>query len=233
MAAQDNKPTLHHLNDSQSQRILWLLEELDIPYNLVLYERNPASDPVAPYQAPAALKATGPYGRSPLLVAGAQDGHRYIPESHAIVTYLLRTFDSDGKKLGHADWIRDEILCSLIATSLSRANYCVLMLDFGIIKNGTKDIMDIPGLHATLTHFERELKEGGGKWFMGDRPGRPDFLAEFALTTAKARKWVDYEKDFPALNAWLTMVYERPAWKRAMEKGNGYDMGVFPRFPRE
>ena len=103
--------------NSQSQRIFWLLEELSIPYDLVLHYRNPLNDPKAPFRSPPSLLATGPYGKAPLLITGAKDGNRYIPESAAIATYLIRTFDTEDKfGLKNGDWIRDEILVSMNLT---------------------------------------------------------------------------------------------------------------------
>lgn len=248
----DNKPTLHHLNvgsppgflhntsniaqNSQSQRILWLLEELEIPYNLILHTRNPPNHPTAPFRSPPSLTSIGPYGTSPLLKTGAADGNRYVAESAAIATYLIRTFDTTDKfGLRNGDWIRDEVLCSIDATSLSRTCGIMLMYDFMAIKNGDgpmgkAGVMDGPELKKWLCHLTRELEEGPpGGFFMGERPGRADIILEFRLSCCKHRHWwVNLEKEFPVLNEWLERVYSRPAWKRGLKKGNGYDLDTFP-----
>ncbi|KAF4629395.1 hypothetical protein G7Y89_g8756 [Cudoniella acicularis] len=226
--------TITKPRNSQSQRILWLLEELDIEYNLVLHERNPSSHPTAPFLSPETLKSTGPYGKAPLLITGPKDGTRYLPESSAIATYLIRTFDtSDLFGLQNGDWIRDEVICSLVSTNLNRTLFFSLYLDFGAIKPG-----DGPGaarlksLGSVLGDLERELKEGPkGGYFMGERPGRADILAEFQVSMVKQRGWADLKGEFPLLDAWLERVYGREAWKRALEKGNGYDLNVFPKIP--
>lgn len=95
--------------------------------------------------------------------------------------------------------------------------------------------MDGPELRQALGHLERELKEGPpGGYFMGREPGRADILLEFPISYVKHRYWwADLEKEFPALHEWLMRVYERPAWKRSLEKGNGYDLSVFPRTGRK
>ncbi|KAE9369085.1 hypothetical protein N431DRAFT_560024 [Stipitochalara longipes BDJ] len=229
----DNKPTFHHLNNSQSQRILWLLEELNIDYNLIHHYRNPPDHPTAPFRSPPSLLATGSYGKAPLLITGAKDGNRYIPESAAIATYLIRTFDAEDKfGLRNGDWIHDEVLCSIISTNLNRGTGMILMMDFGIIKNAGSNRFDGPELRSILAELERELKEGPtGGWFMGRHPGRADILLEFLLSMIMHRNWVDLKNEFPVLDAWLEGVYARDAWKRSLEKGIGYDLTVFPQRP--
>ena len=74
--------TVHHLNNSRSQRILWLLEELGVPYEVKRYEREPS------LQAPAALRAVHPLGKSPVIT----DGDRTLAESGAILEYLVDTY---------------------------------------------------------------------------------------------------------------------------------------------
>ncbi|KAK0114052.1 hypothetical protein ONS96_014899 [Cadophora gregata f. sp. sojae] len=234
----DNKPTLHHLNNSQSQRILWLLEELGIEYNLVTHIRNPPNHPKAPFRSPPSLQATGPYGKAPVLITGAADGNRYITESSAIATYLIRTFDKEDKfGLKNGDWIRDETLVSIVSTSLSKATTILLLLDFGLLRNGTGPggkQYDGPEIRNVLKDLTRELKEGPpGGFFMGKEPGRADIMLEFGMSSTKQRKSVDLAGEFPELDEWLRRVYERPAWKRAVGKAFGgvYDMTTFPKGP--
>jgi glutathione S-transferase len=251
----DNKPTFHHLNvrplialfhrnhqltanqNSQSQRIFWLLEELGIEYTLVLHYRNPPNHPKAPLRSPPSLLATGPYGKAPLLITGAKDGNQYVPESSAIATYLIRTFDTADKfGLRNGDWIRDEVLTSMSLTNVNQATGFMLMLDFGAIRNGNGPFgkrFDGPELRAQLSALERELAEGPkGGFFMGEHPGRADILLEYPMTSIKHRMWVDLPKEFPKLDEWLQRCHDRPAFKRSLEKGNGYDMSVFPKTAR-
>jgi glutathione S-transferase len=217
---------------SQSQRILWLLEELQIDYNLIPHTRNPANHPTGPFQSPDSLKEAGPYGHAPLLITGAADGHRSIPESSAIATYLLRTFDTSdrfGSKNG--DWIRDEVICSMISTNAS--NRFALFLDFGIIQTAPGPMAALvtgPRAFAAFTDLERELKEGPkGGYFMGEQPGRCDFLLEWQVAMATQRGWVELKKDYPGLSGWWERVQSRDAYKKALEKGNGYDLNIFPK----
>ncbi|KAL2063867.1 hypothetical protein VTL71DRAFT_4361 [Oculimacula yallundae] len=233
----DNKPTLHHLNNSQSQRILWLLEELGIEYNLEAHTRNPPSHPSAPFRSPPSLQSIGS-GKAPTLITGAADGNRTITESSAIATYLIRTFDKEDKfGLKNGDWIRDEMLTSVAQTTLSRATFTLLMLDFGLLRNGTGPggkNYDGPEIRNVCKDLTRELKEGPkGGFFMGEHPGRADIMLEFGLTGIKQRESADLKNEFPELEAWLQRVYERPAWKRAVGKAfdGVYDFTTFPKGP--
>ena len=110
----------------------------------------------------------------------------------------------------------------------------LLYLDMGMIKTEGKYTAEAE-LRGILANLERELKEGpeGGKaFFMGKEPGRADILLEYHMSSIKHRKWVDLPKEFPLLDAWLQRVYDRPAFKRSLEKGNGYDLSVFPKVSR-
>lgn len=117
-------------------------------------------------------------------------------------------------------------------TNLGRVTGITLMLDFGGIKLGGGQFAkqyDGPQLRAELKELQRELEEGPkGGFFMGEHPGRADIMLEFPLTTIKHRGWADL-KEFPKLDEWLERVYARPAFKRSLEKGNGYDMNSFPK----
>lgn len=106
------------------------------------------------------------------------------------------------------------------------------MMDFGIIKNGASNRFDGPELRSILGDLERELKEGPeGGWSMGKESGRADIMLEFPLSMIKHRSWVDLKNEFPGLDAWLGRVYERDAWKKGLQKENGYDLSVFPQRP--
>jgi glutathione S-transferase len=112
----------------------------------------------------------------------------------------------------------------------------MLMLDFGGIRNGKGQFggrFDGPELRAQLADIERELREGPkGGFFMGEHPGRADIILEFPMSMVRHRNWVDIPKEFPKLDEWLQRCYDRPAFKRSLEKGNGYDLSVFPKVAR-
>jgi glutathione S-transferase len=155
----------------------------------------------------------------------------------AIATYLIRQFDhADKFGLRNGDWIRDEAITSMALTNLQRATGFMLMLDFGWIRNGlglAGRNFDGPELRTQLGVLEKELVEGPpGGFFMGENPGRADVMMEFAMTMVKRRKYIDLVGEFPKLDEWLQRVYNRPAFKRSLKKGNGYDGSVFPKVPR-
>lgn len=121
-------------------------------------------------------------------------------------------------------------------TNMSRVNGYMLMMDFGALKPGEGPFgerMYGPELRAQLGDLERELSEGPkGGFFMGEHPGRADIMLEYPISMAKHRNWVDLKKEFPGLDEWLQRVYDRPSFKRSLEKGNGYDLSVFPKIAR-
>ena len=121
-------------------------------------------------------------------------------------------------------------------TNLNRINGYMLMMDVGALKPGKGPIgerMYGPELRAQLRDLERELSGGPkGGFFMGEHPGRADIMLEYPISMAKHRKWVDLKKEFAKLDEWLQRVYDRPAFKRSLEKGNGYDLSVLPKTSR-
>ncbi|KAJ9637079.1 uncharacterized protein PV06_01396 [Exophiala oligosperma] len=224
------KPTLHHLSDSQSQRILWLLEELEIPYDLVLHKRVQSGPKKR--RAPEELKKTHFLGKSPQLVTG--DG-RVIVESLVIAKYLIDTFDKDGRFKGDGDWIRDDELCNIAATSIAIpmvteilfiamaamspffVRPLVSMIHSGIHKGYTGD-----ELALNFSYLEEQL--GSAEYFGGSSPSRADFIISWPADNCVQNNIIDFTK-FPRLAKWHQRCQERAAWKRALEKGNGYRLG--------
>jgi glutathione S-transferase len=101
----------------------------------------------------------------------------------------------------------------------------MLYLDFNSIKKGDGPggkRFDGPELRSILRDLERELKDGPSGGF---------FMLEFPMSMIKHRNWVDLKSEFPGLDKWLERVYSREAWKRGLQKGNGYDLSVFPQKP--
>lgn len=89
-------------------------------------------------------------------------------------------------------------------------------------------------LHESLRHLSRELGYHSDKpFFMGHHPGRVDILLEWPMSLVYQRGWVNLEKKYPNLYYWLKTVYSRQAWRRAIDLGNGYDLGALPDYRRD
>jgi glutathione S-transferase len=208
--------------------MVWLLEELNVEYNLVLYKRDKK------HRAPPELLDVQQLGKSPVFVTA--DG-RTIIERSAIVAYIIKTYDPSGK---HApeDWIKDEILNSYAGASLGPLITIELLFDLAAkhtpwplvyiaraFRKGMQNNFTTAEFKKSMTFLEGEL--GDNEWFNGKEFGRADIMFNFPLDYVYMRNWVDLEKDYPKLEAWRKRVWERPAWKRGLEKCNGYDLAVF------
>ncbi|CAD6457628.1 70403aa0-6342-48bb-b9ff-29b7eaa1316c [Sclerotinia trifoliorum] len=215
-------PTFHHLDNSQSQRVLWFLEELGIEYNLVCHKRIEG-------RAPPELKNVHPMGKAPVLVTS---DNRPIVESSAILGYLIDTYDKEGR-FAAQDKVRDEILTSFAGSTIGTISVVELIFDIvaqkspwplSILMGGVKS-----NIHKSFTgpeyatQFEYLEKELTDEWFNGKNLGRPDVMLSWPVDFLAAKKYVDFEK-YPKILQWRNRIQNRDAWKRALEKGNGYDL---------
>ncbi|KAF2963091.1 hypothetical protein GQX73_g10480 [Xylaria multiplex] len=232
MATTEGKPTLQHLSNSQSQTILWLLEELEIPYNLNLFERQKN-------RAPESLKETHPLGRSPQLITASG---RAIVERSAITAYLIDTYDSTGRfKVSGADdahdAIREQELVGFAEASFNVTAMTAMMFYYlkalspFFIRPLVSAVSAMIHLGYVDKEFDAQLKYmdsllEGQEYFMSDgNPTRVDFVMLFFIQTVYYSKVVDITP-YPNVKAWHDRCVARPAWKRAMEKGNGYSLGL-------
>lgn len=208
--------------------MLWLLEELNVEYNVVLYTRDKG------HRAPPKLSKVHQLGKSPTFVTA--EG-RAIIERSAIVAYIIKTYDASGKH-SPVDWIKDEELNSYAGASLGPTTAIELLFDIAekhtpwplvyiarAFRKGIQKTFTTAEFKKSLTFLESEL--GDNDWFNGKEFGRADIMFNFPLDYVYMRKWADLEKDYPKLAAWRKRVWDRPAWKRGLEKGNGYDLAVF------
>ncbi|KAI1389595.1 uncharacterized protein F4822DRAFT_398907 [Hypoxylon trugodes] len=237
----DGKPTLHYLQDSQAHLVLWVLEELGIEYHLVLHNRIAA-------RSPPELKAVHPLGKSPTLVTPSG---RVITERSAITLWLLNTYDKAGRfripssPTGEGteddDVVREEQLISLGGATLGPLLMMKLIFELLVrrapffvrpLVAGVRYALNSAFLDAELAHVvgyldsELAAKDGKGsrKWFLGtEEPTRADFSTLWYLDWANQWGWIDMEK-YPRLKEFHARCLERPAWKRALEKGNGYNL---------
>jgi glutathione S-transferase len=217
---------VHHLNNSRSQRVLWLLEELGLPYEIVRYQRDPKT-----MLAPRELRAIHPLGKSPIL----QDGDVTVAESGAIVEYLLERYGQGRLKpdVGSADWLRfiyflhyaegsamPPLLLKLVFVRMETAPVPFFAKPVArlLAKGAQKAFID-PQLKMHLDYLEGEI--GKSEWFAGDAFTAADIQMSFPLEAAASRGGLDASR--PKLHAFLERIHARPAYQAALAKGGKYD----------
>ena len=202
--------TLHHLNDSRSQRIVWLLEELGAPYEMKKYQRDAQTR-----LAPPELAAVHPLGKSPVIV----DGDVKIAESGAIVDYIIRRYGK-GAMMPARDSADFEAYNEWLHYSEGSA-MLPLMLNLYVSRLKEAGAQLHPRIDSELAnhlgYVEGALK--GRQFFVGDALTGADIQMSFVGEMAKAfGKLAPY----PHLAAWLERMHARPAFKRSVEKGGAY-----------
>src|SRR4051794_29895021 len=220
--------TLHHLETSRSQRVLWLLEEMGLPYEMVRYQRDPKTR-----LAPPALKAIHPLGKSPVIT----DGGITVAESGAILEYLAETYGAEAAaglpgllpRPGTPEHRQSRFWMHYAEGSLM--NWLLMKLVFTTIPTQPMPFFVRPIARAlcgkvqaalvdpnmtTALHFmEQHLAHHA--WFAGDQLTLADFQMSFAVEAALSR--ASGKDGYPHLQAWRDKVAARPAWQRALEKG--------------
>ncbi|KPF98144.1 glutathione S-transferase [Rhodopseudomonas sp. AAP120] len=206
--------TLHHLNDSRSQRILWLLEEIGAPYELKRYQRDAVTR-----LAPPELEAVHPLGKSPVIT----DGDLTLVESGAIVDYLLRRHGA-GSGLRPAEGTRDfEAYQEWLHYAEGSAMLpLMLQLYVGRLKDAAAPLQ--PRIDSEIAnhlgYVESALK--GREYFVGDGLTGADIMMSFVAEVAGSFGKLG---PYPALTAWIGRMHARPAFRRSVEKGGEYRMG--------
>ncbi|HVZ91850.1 MAG TPA: glutathione S-transferase [Rhizomicrobium sp.] len=201
---------VHHLNNSRSQRILWLLEEIGTPYEIVHYKRM-SPIPLAPPE----LKAVHPLGKSPVIT----DGDRTIAESGAIVEYLIDTYGK-GKlrpKPGSDDhWKYVEWMHYAEGSAMLPLLLALYTGMLGEAAAALKPRVD-GEIANNLSYMENAL--GGRAFFVGDQLTGADIMLLFVLEAAGARL-----EPYPNLVKYRARMQARPAYKRGIEKGGPYQL---------
>jgi glutathione S-transferase len=218
--------TVHHLNNSRSQRILWLLEELDVPYEVKRYERDAQT-----MLAPPSLLAVHPLGKSPVITDS--DGTT-VAESGAIVEYLVDRYGrgrlippaGTPERLRYAYWLHyaegsamPPLLLKLVFTRLEEAPVPFFVRP--IVKKIAQAAMTSfiePQLRKHLDYMEAEVAKTG--WFTGSDLTAADIQMSFPLEAAASRAGLDRSR--PHLTAFLEKIHARPAYRRALAKGGEY-----------
>lgn len=219
---------LHHLNNSRSQRILWLLEELGVPYQVKRYQRDPKT-----MLAPPELRQVHPLGKSPVIT----DGEVTIAESGAIIEYLAANY-GDGRLLptaGSADRLRctywlhyaegsamPPLLLKLVFRKVETAPvpFFVKPIARGIAHKVQSTFID-PQLKLQLDYLEAEL--GKSAWFAGDTFSVADIQMSFPLEAFVARGGLDASSR-PRLWAFLQRIHALPTYQRALDRGGEYQL---------
>lgn len=216
---------VHHLADSRSQRLLWLLEELGLPYEVRRYERNRAS-----LLAPPELKALHPLGKAPLL----EDRGQVLAETGAIMEYLVDTYDPDGtlhplagspSLTPYRYWMHyaegsamPPLLLKLVFSQLPvRAPALLRPLVRAISAKADRGFID-PQIRTHFTFIENSLEQHG--WFAGPAFSAADIMMSFPLEAAAARG-LD-AATHPNIIRFLRDIHARPAYRRALERGGDY-----------
>ena len=217
---------VHHLNNSRSQRVLWLLEELGLPCEIKHYQRDPKT-----MLAPESLRQVHALGKSPVIT----DGDVTVAESGAIVEYLVERY-GDGRlapaagtpeRLRYRYWLHfaegsamPPLLMKLIFDRIASSPmpFFAKPIARGISAKVIAGFVE-PNLKRQLDFMEGEL--AGSDWFAGNAFSAADIQMSFPLEAAAQRAGLNASR--PRLMAWLKRIHERPAYRRALERGGPYD----------
>lgn len=219
--------TVHHLNNSRSQRVLWLLEELELPYEIRRYERNRKT-----MLAPSELKAVHPLGKSPVVV----DGSHTVAESGAIMEYLTGRHGQgrlapplgSDERLRFTYWLHyaegsamPPLLLKLVFDEVQRAPmpFFVRPVARAIARGATKAFIG-PQIAQHLDFINSELAQR--PWFVGADFTAADIQMSFPLEATVAR---GLDTGRPHITDFVKRIHARPAYQRALERGGAYTLG--------
>ncbi|MCS3511267.1 glutathione S-transferase family protein [Pseudomonas grimontii] len=201
---------VHHLNNSRSQRILWLLEELGLPYEIKRYQRDPKTN-----LAPPELKAINALGKSPVI----EDGANVVIESAAIVDYLIRRHGDGRLQPDPATGAYDQYVQWLHFAEGSAM--LPLMLNLYVGRLGDAGAPLHPRIESEVANYLGYLNEALGHtpYLLGDDLSGADIQMSFIGEIAKAQGKLPV---YPHLAAWVQRFQARPAYRQALEQGGEY-----------
>jgi glutathione S-transferase len=216
--------TVHHLNNSRSQRILWLLEELGLDYEVKRYQRDRQT-----MLAPAELRAVHPLGKSPVVT----DGDLTLAESGAIIEHLADRYGAgklapafgSAERVRYLYWLhfaegtaQPPLLLKLLFDRVkSKAPLLVRPIARAIADKALAGYV-LPNIERHLDFMEAEL--GKNDWFAGPQFSAADIQMSFPLEASRARGGLDEKR--PRLMGFLERIHARPAYQRAVERGGEY-----------
>lgn len=201
---------VHHLNDSRSQRILWLLEELALPYDIRHWQRDPKTR-----LAPPELRAVSPLGKSPVI----EDGGRKLIESGAIVDYLVRRHGGGRLQPDPSTPAYDDYVQWLHYSEGSAM--LPLMLNLYVSRLGEAGAPLHPRIESEIANHLGYVDGAlaGRDYLVGDDLTGADVQMSFVGEVAGA---FGKRASYPNLDAWIRRLQARPAYQRALEKGGAY-----------
>jgi glutathione S-transferase len=218
--------TVHHLNNSRSQRVLWLLEELGLPYDIVKYQRNPRT-----ILAPPELKKVHPLGKSPVIT----DAGRTIAESGAIIEYLVEKYGQGRfapapgteEKLRYTYWLHYAegsamplLLMKLVFRRLPSSPMPALVRPLvKMIAKGVQQKLIDPQLGTHMSYWNDALSQSD--WFAGAEFSAADIQMSFPVEAAVARSGIE---PGDKVKSWLRRIHTRAAYQKALERGGEYQL---------
>jgi glutathione S-transferase len=218
---------VHHLENSRSQRVLWLLEELGVPYEIKRYERDKKT-----MLAPPELRAVHPLGKSPVIT----DDGTTVAESGAIVEYLVERYGSGRllpaagtpERLRYTYWLHyaegsamPPLLLKLVFEKMKSGPVPFFLRP--IVRGVADKVLTMfvnPQLKLHVGYMESEL--GKSPWFTGDEMTAADIQMSFPLEAAASR--AGSATSMPNITAFLEKIHARPAYQRALERGGPYEL---------
>ena len=201
---------VHHLENSRSQRILWMLEELELPYEVKRYERNKQT-----MLAPPELKQVHPLGKSPVIA----DGDTVVAETGAIIEYLVEKADGRLGPLAHRESVlRYRQFLHYAEGSMMPPLLVKLVLTRVPLLGKTAAKRIQPMIDVHLDYVESELSQR--PWFAGDEMTAADIMMSFPLEAARSRAGLGPSR--PHTIAWLDTIHARPAYQAALARGGPY-----------
>jgi glutathione S-transferase len=219
--------TVHHLNNSRSQRILWLLEELGVEYEIKPYQRNPQT-----MLAPPELRAVHPLGKSPVIT----DGGMVLAESGAIIETLadrhgagrLAPAPNTPERAAYLYWLHfaegsamPPLLLKLLFDRIKFKSPLLVRPIARAIADKVLDSFVLPNLARNLDFMEHALSKS--EWFAGAQFSAADIQMSFAVEASRARGGLDGSR--PRLMSFLEKIHARPAYRRALERGGKFELG--------
>jgi glutathione S-transferase len=220
--------TVHHLNNSRSQRVLWLLEELGLEYEVKRYQRDRQT-----MLAPPELRAVHPLGKSPVITDDSAPGGLTLAESGAIIEHFADRYGAgrlapafgSAERVRYLYWLhfaegtaQPPLLLKLLFERIKHKSPLLVRPIARAIADKVLATFVLPNLGRNLDFMESEL--GKSDWFAGAQFSAADIQMSFPLEAARARGGLDEKR--PRLMGFLEKIHARPAYRRAIERGGKY-----------